>query len=103
LNGYTDFVPSDPSRLIPETLEFSGDERVRLKQRHNTLKPSAVGFLKGARNYPKGWTVGFELVKPLGDGKERIGRAVTMDERGHHLTVQHMGFYLDGLEPRPRD
>jgi hypothetical protein len=101
LNGYTDFVPKDPSRLMPEALEFAEDERVWLKERHNTLKPRAVGFREGARNYPKGWTVGFELVKPIGDGKEAIGRGVTMDERGRHLRVQHMGFYLDGLKPRP--
>jgi hypothetical protein len=101
LNGYTDFVPNDPSRLTPETLEFSGDQHVRLKERHNTLKPRAIGFREGARNYPKGWTVGFELVEPIGDGKRAVGRAVTMDERGHHLRVQHMGFYLDGLKPRP--
>jgi hypothetical protein len=100
-NGYTDFVPKDPSRLTPETLEFSGDQRAWLKGRHNTLKPRAVGFSEGARNHPKGWTVGFELVEPIGDGKRAIGRAVTMDERGHHLRVQHMGFYLDGLKPRP--
>jgi hypothetical protein len=100
-NGYTEFVPDDPSRLAPESFGFSRDKRVWLRQRHNTLKPRAAGFLEGARNYPKGWTVGFELVKPIADGKEPIGRAVTMDAMGHHVTVQHMGFYLDSLRPRP--
>lgn len=100
-NGYTDFVPNDSGRLMPETLEFSREQRNWLKDRHNTLKPRSVGFREGARNDPKGWTVGFELVKPLGDGKGAVGRAVTMDARGRHLTVQHMGFYLDTLKPRP--
>jgi hypothetical protein len=100
-NGYTEFVPNEPSRLAAETLEFSRDQRVWLRERHNTLKPRAVGFREGARNHPKGWTVGFELVRPIGDGKEAIGRAVTMDAGGRHLTVQHMGFYLDTLKHRP--
>ncbi len=86
---------------MPETLEFSRDNRSWLEHRNNTLKPRAVGFREGARNDPKGWTVGFELVKPLGDGKRAVGRAVTMDARGRHLTVQHMGFNLDTLKPRP--
>lgn len=49
----------------------------------------------------KGWTVGFELVEPIGDGKKAVGRAVTRDARGRHLTVQHMVFNLDVLKPRP--
>ena len=100
-NGYTDFVPNGSGRLMSETLEFSREQRNLLKYRHNTLKPRAVGFREGGRTDPKGWTVGFELVKPLGDGKGAVGRAVTMDARGRHLTVQHMGFYLDSLKPRP--
>jgi hypothetical protein len=99
--GYTEFVPNDPSRLAPETLEFSRDQRVWLRERHNTLKPRAVGFREGARNHPEGWTVGFELVRRIGGGKEAIGRAVTMDAGGRHLTVQHMGFHLDSFKPRP--
>jgi hypothetical protein len=104
-NGYTDFVPDDANRLIPESLEFSRDRRDWLKQRHNTLKPRAVGYRKGARNEPKGWMVGFELVDPFEDQRiidqRRIGRGVTMDARGRGVMVQHMGFFLDGLEPRP--
>src|SRR3954447_22853219 len=56
-NGYTDFVPEDLRRLVPESLEDSRDCRVWLKQRHNQLKPHSVGYLEESRNDPKGWTV----------------------------------------------
>ena len=96
-NGYTDFVPPDASKLVPEGVEFSGREEW-LAERHNTLRPRARGYLKGSRNDPSGWTVGFELVKPLEDGD--FGRAVTMDEHGDHVRMQHMGFNLKVLRPR---
>jgi hypothetical protein len=95
-NGYTDFIPVDPRQLNPESIEFSHGRRDWLKGRHNTLKPKSVGHLKG----PKGWTVGFALVKPR-DPTRPVGRAVTMDARGRNVRVEHMGFNLDGLEPRP--
>jgi hypothetical protein len=98
-NGYTDFVPPDASKLVPESIEFSGRDEW-LAERHDTLRPRARGYLKGGRNDPKGWTVGFELVKPLGD--ERYGLAVTMDEHGENVRLQHMGFNLQVLRPRPQ-
>lgn len=97
-NGYTDFIPDDLSRLAPESLEFSRNPRGWFKYRHGLLKPQAVGYRKGGRNDPKGWTVGFALVKPSNPDAEI---AVTMDERGRGAVVQHMGFFLKGLEPRP--
>jgi hypothetical protein len=99
-NGYTDFVPDDLRRLLPETLEFSSKPSTWLKQRHNTLTPLAVGYRKGARNERDGWTVGFALVDPI-NGDPEIGMGVTMDARGRNVTMQHMGFFLKGLEPRP--
>jgi len=99
-NGYTDFVPEDPRRLVPESIEFSRDRRDWLKKRHNQLKPRTVGYRKGSRNDPEGWTVGFALVKPTDEARP-TGRAVTMDTRGRRVRVEHMGFYLEGLEPRP--
>jgi hypothetical protein len=99
-NGYTDFIPDDPRQLVPESMEFSRDRRDWLKGRHNTLKPKAVGYRKGSRNDPKGWTVGFALVKPS-DATRAVGRAVTMDTRGRSVRVEHMGFYLERLETRP--
>ena len=98
-NGYTDFVPDDLRRLVPESIEFSR-ARNWLKDRHNTLKPQAVGFRKGSRNDREGWTVGFELVDPT-NVTPATGRAVTMDAKGHRIRVEHMGFFLKGLDPRP--
>jgi hypothetical protein len=99
-NGYTDFIPDDPRRLVPESIEFSRNRRDWLKSRHNELKPQAVGYRNGSRNDPKGWTVGFALVKPT-DATPPVGRAVTMDARGRRVRVEHMDFYLRRLEPRP--
>ena len=99
-NGYTNVRPKDPRRLVPESIEFSHDRRVWLKERHNTLKPRAVGYRKGARNDANGWTVGFELVSPL-DKTRAVGRGVTMNAKGRRVRVEHMGFFLSGLEPRP--
>ena len=99
-NGYTDFVPKDVSKLEPESIEFSEDEKDWLASRHNTLRPRACGYRKGGRNDPSGWTVGFKRVKPR-EGHLDIGQAVTMDEHGEDVTVQHMGFFLRNLQPRP--
>ena len=41
-----------------------------------------------------------EEVKPV-EGHPDIGRAVTMDAFGQDVVVQHMGFYLRDLQPRP--
>jgi hypothetical protein len=99
-NGYTDYIPDDRQRLVPESVEFSRDTRAWLKERHNQLKPQAVGYRKGRRNDLKGWTVGFALVKPL-DQTRPIGRAVTMDRRGRNVRIEHMGFSLERLDARP--
>ncbi len=99
-NSYTDFVPDDLSRLVPESIEFSANPRDWVKGRHNELKPQAVGYRKGSRNDPEDWTVGFALVDPMNVTTD-VGRAVTMDAKGRRARVEHMGFDLKGLEPRP--
>jgi hypothetical protein len=99
-NGYTDFVPDDLSRLVPESMEFAANPRDWVKDRHNELKPQAVGYRKGSRNDPEGWTVGFALVDAM-NKTPGVGRAVTMDAKGRRARVEHMGFFLKGLEPRP--
>ena len=98
-NGYTDIVPSDPGSIEPESIEFAAEGEDRLANRHDTLRPEALGYRMGGRNNPMGWTVGFELVKPLEDPD--VGRAVTMGEHGEDVMIQHMGFSLRNLEPRP--
>ncbi len=99
-NGYTDFMPKSASGLEPESIEFSENETDGLAERHDTLRPRALGYRMGGRNDARGWTVGFGLVKPR-EGRSEIGRAVTMDRLGQNVVVQHMGFFLRNLEPRP--
>ena len=98
-NGYTEFVPQDASKIDPESIEFFDDEKDWLKQRHNTLSPKALGYRNGGRNDPAGWIVGFALIEPMKNTD--IGQAITMDEHGENVIVQHMGFSLSGLKPRP--
>jgi hypothetical protein len=93
-NGYTDFVPIDLTALQPEGIE-DGDRDQWPAQRAKTLLPAAKGIRKGALDDPKGWTVGFAYVKPLQD---KIGRAVTMDDFGERVRMQHQDFMLDVLE-----
>jgi hypothetical protein len=98
-NGYTDFVPPDPATLQPEGIEDSDRDRW-LATRANTLAPSARGVRRGALDDPKGWTAGFAYVKPLEDAN--IGRAVTMDEFGEQVRMQHQGFMLNFLDAGAR-
>jgi hypothetical protein len=93
-NGYTGLPPIDPATLQPEGIEY-GDRDQWPAHRANTLLPVAKGIRRGAVNDPKGWTVGFAYVKPLRDTS--IGRAVTMDEFGEHVRMQHQDFRLDSL------
>jgi hypothetical protein len=97
-NGYTDYVPDNLLRIAPESFDFSRNPYEWFKYRHGLLKPQAVGYRKGSRNDPKGWTVGFALVKPLENPD--AGIAVTMDAKGRGAIVQHMGINLKSLEPR---
>jgi hypothetical protein len=97
-NGYTDFVPEDISKLTPESIE-RWEREGWIAHRHKTLRPHALGYLRGGKNDPNGWTVGFERVKPSRD--QGVGRAVTMGGHGEGLMIQHKDFFLKNLEPRP--
>jgi hypothetical protein len=96
-NGYTDFVPPDGGKLVSESIERF-PRKDRISQRHNTLRPRALGYMHEARNDPSGWTVGFEFVKPSDRG---TGRAVTMDANGGSLRMEHKDFILKFLTSRP--
>jgi hypothetical protein len=98
-NGYTDFVPIDLVALQPEGIEY-GDRDQWPAHRAKTLLPVAKGIRRGAMIDPNGWTVGFAYVKPLRDSS--IGRAVTMDEFGEHVRMEHQGLRLDSLESGPK-
>ena len=97
-NGYTDFVPEDLSKLAPESFERTARSEWP-GRRHQTLNARAVGYFKGGKNDTNGWTVGFSYAKaPSNPG---LGRAVTMDEHGGNLVVQHKDLMLSYLKPRP--
>ena len=71
-----------------------------LASRQGTLRPRAVGYLTHGKN-GAGWTIGFEYTnQPAGAA---TGRAVTMDEAGKKVIVQHKDLLLKPLEPRPAD
>jgi hypothetical protein len=100
-NGYTDYSPVDVSNLDVDMAKVvTEEEKASLKdllaQRRNTIKPRAYGWKRGRRNDPKGWTVGFELVKTLNKDPS-IGQAVEMDRHGADAWVEHMGFNLKSL------
>ena len=96
-NAYTDFKPDDPSKLTPESIEWTKRD-TWIDRRFNTIRSKAIGYSKGAGSYFDGWTIGFELTNP---GNRNLGRAVTMDARGGMLRMQHKDLLLDKLLPRP--
>ncbi len=96
-NGYTDFKPDDPSKLTPESIEWT-ERDTWIDRRFNTIRSKAIGYSKGAKSDFDGWTIGFELTNPR---NRNHGRAVTMDARGGMLRMQHQDLLLDKLLPRP--
>jgi hypothetical protein len=98
-NGYTDFVPQDASKLTAESFERS-ERGEWIARRHNKLRPRALGYMARGKDSKRGWTVGFEPVSPSANAG--TGRAVTMDEYGEGLTVQHKDLILKNLKPRPK-
>jgi hypothetical protein len=98
-NGYTDHVPPDSSKLTAESIEWE-ERNDWIAGRHNTLRPRARGYLKRGHNQSSGWLVGFDYFEPSGRGH---GRAVTMDEHGGSLRVEHKDLELKNLMPRPDD
>ena len=100
-NGYTSEPPEDLRNLDLDVPEEMTDEEAEvlyalLAERRNSIKPKAYGWKRGRRNDPKGWTVGFELVKPLKNDPS-IGQAVEMDDHGSERWLEHMGFDLKSL------
>lgn len=101
-NGYTDLPPTkDKSKLSYESIEFEGSIEKMLKFRRNTLERKAYGFLwgktRGGRG-EKGWTVAF-LYKDRDKAKTpETGRAVTMNEYGKNLRMQHVDIFLKRLK-----
>jgi hypothetical protein len=95
--GYTDFIPPDTAKLVPESIARVGRERW-IGMRHNRLRPRACGYLERSRRDPDGWTVGFEFVDAR---NPYVGRAVTMDASGRNLRVEHVDLLLKKIKPWP--
>ncbi len=100
-NGYTNDPPENLRDLDLDLPDEMTDEDAEvlsllLAERRNSIKPCAYGWKRGRRNDPNGWTVGFELVKPLKNDPS-IGQAVEMDDHGSELWVELTGFDLKSL------
>lgn len=93
-NGYTDFTPSDLSKLKPEPIEMSDDREEWLKDRHDTVRPQAHGYMKGTGNSRDGWRVVFARTKPP-NNDPNIGVGVAMDKTGNNVRFMHMGVGLN--------
>jgi hypothetical protein len=109
-NGYTT-ATADSAHLAPESLAFRANTPAQeLALRHNTLEPKAYGILPGGKSGP-GWTVIFQYSKEVrasnkqadaGNSVEQrgVGRAVTMDEFGRQLVVQHKDIFLKACQKK---
>jgi len=103
VNGYTKAPLSPLHELTPESLEFWGPDEMAT-HRHDSLQPQAYGYAKGRRgpNGATGWTVVFCPTRSDGDEKRATGRAVTMNEDGANMRVEHVDFFLDAVDKRLR-
>jgi hypothetical protein len=107
LNGYTPFPPmKDKSRIAYEGID-SSDPDERLRNRYDTLQPKAYGLLNQSRS-KGGWTVAFRYNPNNAEYRRAIpnfegfvkgkGRAVTMDEYGGSLRVEHQDYILSAFQ-----
>ncbi len=96
LNGYTLAPAASPERLTEESFELW--EKSRWAEiRHDLLQPRAYGYLRGRKRGP-GWTVVFPYRRDDGGKEQPVGRAVTMNEDGSAIRVEHVDIFLDAVE-----
>ena len=101
-NGYTEFTLSVESarHFTPESIEWTNDKIALLKQRHNTLQPRACGYAKKRKGGEPGWAVVFRYAS---DGRfaqnTKTGRAVTMNENGGAIRMEHVDAILKAFHP----
>ena len=110
-NGYTASYPGS-KQLVRDLLPLPGTiEAIEVQERslrHNTLEPKAYGVISRAKS-GQGWTVIFQYsmeVRTKYGMPERnrcidqyeVGRAVTMDEFGHEIHVQHVDIFLKAAQ-----
>jgi hypothetical protein len=93
-NGYTQAPALSPDKLTSESLERGGGSETWARDRHDTLQPSAYGYVHDEG----GWTVMFCFEAP----DEEAGRAVTMHADGSGMRVEHKDARLADAEVRLR-
>jgi hypothetical protein len=93
-NGYTQAAALSPDKLTAESLERWGGPETWARDRHETLQPSAYGYVHDEGR----WTVMFCLKNP----DKEAGRAVTMHEDGSGTRVEHKDALLGAAEVRLR-
>ena len=101
-NGYTEFTPSAQSarHFTQESIEWTSNSAALLKQRHNTLQPRACGYAKGRRGKKLGWTIVFRYSSAFHEAQSKSnGRAVTMNEDGSAIRVEHVDAILKAFHP----
>jgi hypothetical protein len=81
-NGYTSAPALPPEKLTPESLERFGDPETWARDRHDTLQPTAYGYLR----LEDGWMVMF-CFKHIPD--DEAGRAVEMAKDGSGIQMKH--------------
>jgi hypothetical protein len=98
-NGYTD-APGDEDTMIRESIEWEPDVKKILAQRRNTLEARAYGYAGFGKMGTVGWTVAFRPVGEAKSTKEKMGRAVTMDEKFENLRLEHKSFPLANVSKK---
>ena len=92
-NGYTKQQPEQLKNPFDyESLEWTGERAIMIKQRFNTLEDKAIGVKKTHPRKDTGWSVGFDLVdQAISEG--RHCRVVTVGIDGSDIRVEH----VDGI------
>ncbi|GJJ05233.1 hypothetical protein RugamoR64_57710 [Duganella rhizosphaerae] len=91
-NGYTDLPESDVKQALDnESIEWTFARKELLKQRRNTLLPTAIGAKYSRKNGQAGWSVAFDYTSQRGNpGSCRV---VTMKSNGREIRIEH----VDGM------
>ena len=63
-----------------------------LGQRHNTLRPKAIGAKRGRRGDKDGWSIAFDYATAVRGGRDSC-RVVTMNSDGSNIRIEH----VDGI------
>jgi hypothetical protein len=89
-NGYTNAAPDRvKAQLDFESIERAESRSEMLRQRHNTLRPKAIGARKGRKGSKAGWSIAFDYAPSVPGGRD-LCRVVTMDSDGSGIRIEHV-------------